>query len=167
MSTHAIRTLPGYPAVWSACSGYRYVLWRLLREAEAPRVLQVVGLNPSTADERTDDPTLRRCADYARRWGFDALCLTNLFALRSTDPGAMMRHPEPVGADNDAWLRRVGERAELVLVAWGNGGAHRGRAAEVLPTLQNPHALGLTKPGHPRHPLYARSSLTATPLRPI
>ena len=164
MSNRHIQVLPGYRAVWSPCSGYRYVLWRLLRETDAPGVLQVVGLNPSTADEHNNDPTLRRCMDYAQRWGFDALCMTNLFALRATDPKTMMRHPDPVGADNDTWLRRISERADLILVAWGNNGAHRNRAAEVLPMLPNPHALGVTKPGQPRHPLYAPKALEANPV---
>lgn len=151
--------LPGYPAAWSPCGRYRYVLWRLRREAEEPRVLQVVALNPSTADETTDDPTLRRCMDYARRWGFDALCMTNLFAYRATDPKKMMRADDAVGVENDRWLAEVANRADLILVAWGNHGALADRAAKVLRVLPAPHVLGLTKRGQPRHPSRTRKDL--------
>jgi len=60
-----------------------------------------IGLNPSTADETKDDPTIRRCINYAKRWGYSGLCMTNLFALRATKPAVMKANPGPVGREND------------------------------------------------------------------
>jgi len=120
-----------------------------------------VGLNPSTADEVDDDPTIRRCADYAKRWGHGALCMTNLFAYRATDPGVMKAHPAPVGRDNDRWLLELAQGAAVVVAAWGAHGAHRGRDREVKRLLGGRLAcLRLTRGGHPAHPLYLKKALT-------
>jgi hypothetical protein len=92
MTTHPLIAdpeLPGYPCAWSPCRRYRYTLWRRFGPVRHPRYLMVVGLNPSTADETHDDRTVRRCMGFAGDWGFDALCVTNLFAFRATDPRAM------------------------------------------------------------------------------
>ncbi len=158
-------SLPGYPAAWSPerPALYRYTLWRVWNPVERPRFLMVVGLNPSTADETKDDPTIRRCIGFAKAWGFDALCMTNLFAWRDTDPTGMKAAADPVGVDNDGWLREVASRAGLVLAAWGVHGSHMGRAAAVCEWLPKLHALGFTNDGAPRHPLYMPKSATPVP----
>ncbi len=89
--------------ILSKCRTYRYVLWREWDMVNTEYAM-FIGLNPSTADEIEDDPTIRRCVDYATRWGYGALCMTNLFAYRETDRELMQKHPSPVGADNDRWL---------------------------------------------------------------
>lgn len=129
------------------------------------RFLQVVGLNPSTADETKDDNTVRRCLDYARQWGFGGLCMTNLFGFRSTDPAIMIAEPEPVGPDNDRWLVQVAEQASMILCAWGTDGRHLGRSKAVLQLLREfpLHCLTITQDGEPGHPLYLRKDLK--PLR--
>jgi hypothetical protein len=123
----------------------------------AKKVLFVM-LNPSTADAQKDDPTVRRCLGYARRWGYCDLLIGNIFALRSTDPAALYRDKDPVGQDNDAWLLRMARHADRVICAWGKHGALKGRGATVLEILRaagvKPLALRLTKDGHPGHPLY-------------
>ena len=73
---------------FSSCRTYRYVLWREL-DAANPRYALFIGLNPSTADEVADDPTIRRCKDFARRWGYGAVCVANLFAYRATKPAKL------------------------------------------------------------------------------
>lgn len=162
--------LPGFPCAFSEDRRYRYVLWRQWTDTPQPRYLMVIGLNPSTADETTDDPTIRRCIDFARRWGFDALCMTNLFAFRATDPKEMKEEPDPVGDENSFWLQRLGREAGLVLAAWGVHGEHLRRNAEVLDLLHRDgiqlFCLGTTKAGHPRHPLYIRKSQGAVQFPP-
>jgi hypothetical protein len=137
-------------AVFSPCRTWRYRLSR--RWADGPALL-VVALNPSTADETADDPTIRRCVALARREGFAALTMANLFAYRATDPTAMRAAADPVGPDNDAWLGRLRAEHELCVVAWGVHGEHRGRAADVLEraALGATHCLGATAGGQPRH----------------
>jgi hypothetical protein len=126
-------------------------------------------LNPSTADAEKNDPTVTRCINYAKTWGFEALDVCNLFAWRSTDPKVLRALPDPVGADNDATIAAAARDAKLVIVAWGaNVTAQKleARARTVLSMLapHRPHALALTKDGQPSHPLMLRASLQPFPV---
>lgn len=167
---------------------YRYTLWRRLVHGGAPylanvateegaairrradQTAQFICLNPSTATETVDDPTVRRCWGYAQRWGYGKFCMTNLFAFRATDPKVMLAEPEPVGPDNDAWIYRIAQDAGIIVLAWGTHGEHRNRCFEVLGMLtaaglrHKCHTLKLTKAGAPSHPLYLRADLTPQPL---
>ncbi|MFI4897265.1 MAG: DUF1643 domain-containing protein [Phycisphaerales bacterium JB059] len=139
---------------------YRYTLHR--RWAPAGGRVCFCLLNPSTADEFKLDPTLTRCLGYARRWGFHAMEVVNIFALRSTDPGALREHDDPVGPGNDRAIRLAARRADRVVVGWGAHGALLGRGEQVarlLTDLCRPLCLGLTNAGAPRHPLYLRKDL--------
>jgi hypothetical protein len=175
-------------AVFSPCSGYRWWLQRTW-EPEQP-TLVFVGLNPSCADGQRDDPTLRRLVAYGRRWGFGRLEVINLFAAVATSPVAMKRMADPVGTDNEAWIRRclerlgpwrseavpalesagadpVGPHGSLLWLGWGNGGAWRGRDRALLALVAEfavqPFALGCTASGQPRHPLYCPAAMTPGP----
>jgi hypothetical protein len=124
----------------------------------------VIGLNPSTADAVRLDPTCTRCERRARALGFGGYVMTNLFALKSTDPAALRRDPKPCGGvQNDFAVLAVARAAGMVLAAWGAHGALNGHAAVVLAELRGAgvelHHLGLTKDGHPRHPLYLRNDV--------
>jgi hypothetical protein len=149
--------------VFSPDRKHRYTLWRELSMFE-PKFVQFIGLNPSTADEVQDDPTIRRCIDFANQWGYGALCMTNLFGFRATDPADMKAAPDPVGADNVAWLLSVAQQASMVLCAWGTDGIFKGQGK--LVTLELIRAgfepklrcLGFTKGGNPKHPLYLAAS---------
>ncbi len=148
-------------ATFSPCNLYRYDLWR--RWSDAPYCM-FVGLNPSTADATKDDPTIRRCIGYAKRWGYGALCMTNLFAWRATDPKDMKAAQEPVGSDNDATLQRCAKDAGIVIAAWGAHGSHLGRAKQVIAILPKLHCLKQTKDGSPGHPLYIKADVVPYPL---
>lgn len=139
-------------ASFSRCRRYRYALWRHWDE-DLPSVM-FLALNPSTADHRRDDPTIRRCIGYARDWGFGSLCVTNLFAWRATRPEDLKAAPDPVGPRNDDWLRRLSGQVELVVAGWGNHGTFMGRAAEVREKVPLLHYLRLNSSGEPAHPLY-------------
>ena len=143
-------------AVYSPCETYRYVLTRTWDEA-LPR-LAFVMLNPSTASELRDDPTVARCVARARAGGWGAVRICNLFALRETWPARLRAHPEPEGPGNDAALTDACAWADTVVAAWGNHGVHRGRGPTVQGLLRR-HArallhFGTTRAGQPRHPLY-------------
>ncbi|MGH2490439.1 MAG: DUF1643 domain-containing protein [Candidatus Limnocylindria bacterium] len=116
-------------------------------------------LNPSTADDGADDPTIRRCMAFAREWGYGGLEVVNLFALRATDPRRLRRSRDPVGRENDAHIQAAAERAVAMVIAWGAHGPLRDRGSETLEIL-SPRAqllaLGWTRAGEPRHPLYLR-----------
>jgi len=150
-------------ATFSADRRYRYRLWR---HWSCGPVLLVIGLNPSTADETTNDPTLTRCIGYAKRWGYAGLEMRNLFALRATDPREMMAADDPMGDNYRPLLFAVAATVEgdgAVLAAWGVHGAHRDTDATFGLDLRRnwPESgvacLGYTKGRCPRHPLYMRS----------
>ncbi|MGO9598427.1 MAG: DUF1643 domain-containing protein [Isosphaeraceae bacterium] len=147
-------------ALLSPCGCYRYALWR--RWASGPQVLFVM-LNPSTADELTDDPTIRRCIGFARSWGFGSLTVGNLFAYRAIYAGELCASPDPVGSENDRWLTRLQEESSLTIAAWGNHGRLLGRSIAYRRTMSGLHILGLTRLGEPRHPLYVDSDVVPQP----
>ena len=142
-------------AVYSSCAGYRY---RLDRQWSGAPQLTWIMLNPSTATEAANDPTIARCETRARAGGFGGLRVVNLFAWRATAPAELKRHASPVGPDNDRHLLAACAGADRVVAGWGTHGTHLGRAAQVLRLLRDNgvpiHTLGLTRQGHPRHPLY-------------
>ena len=125
---------------------------------DSPHAL-FLGLNPSTADQTSDDPTIRRCVNFTKSWGFGGLVMANLFAYRATNPKDMLDEKDPVGISNDDALKSLAENAGLIVCAWGAHGGHRDRDKEVFSILKGHKltCLGLTKDGHPRHPLYMRS----------
>jgi hypothetical protein len=133
---------------------YRYELTRVWDD-RSPQVLFVM-LNPSTADSRADDPTIRRCRDFARDWNCGGLTVANLFALRATDPKQLARHADPVGEDNDSTLARLARSHPFVVVAWGAGRTHVNRGRLVAAMFERAQCLGVTRAGDPRHPLYVR-----------
>lgn len=137
---------------------YRYDLWRQWNGGAGRQVLWVM-LNPSTADADLDDPTIRRCVSFSSAWGFNRLHVVNLFALRSTDPKALVTAGvDPIGPFNDDHIKYAAEDADLIVCAWGTKGGLLNRAAKVTQSLCafDLHALDITKEGHPKHPLYVR-----------
>lgn len=124
----------------------------------------IIGLNPSTADEKDDDQTIRRCVDFAKSWGYGGLCMANLFAFRATEPADMFAEKYPVGSGNDEWLVKLSAKAGVIVAAWGNDGAHLGRSREVIRLLPNLHYLKMNKTGEPAHPLYLKATLKPVPM---
>lgn len=134
---------------------YRYSLTR--EWGAGPRIAFIM-LNPSTADERRNDPTIERCQRRSHMLGFRAMRIVNLFAFRATDPRDLKHAAQPVGPVNDQCLADAACWADQVLCAWGVHGAHMGRDTQAVPILrkhsQKLYVLGLTRAGLPRHPLY-------------
>ena len=145
----------------SRCRTYRYALWRIWDQTK-PYAL-FICLNPSTADESEDDPTLRRCIDFAQSWDYGGVCIGNLFAFRATKPRDLMSAKHPIGEENDRWLSKLSEEAEIIIASWGNHGTYRNRCDDVLETLPDAHYLKLNKSGQPSHPLYLRRDSTPIP----
>ncbi len=144
-------------AVLSPCRHYRYALWRIWHETKP--VALFIGLNPSIADDINDDPTLIRCINFAKRWGYGGVYIANLFAFRATKPAALRLRKNIIGKDNDTWLCRLAKQADLVVAAWGNQGQYRHRAADVKAMISPLYYLKLTKLGEPAHPLYLKADL--------
>jgi hypothetical protein len=150
---------------------YRYELGRWWAHGVAP-IDTWIMLNPSTADAAVDDPTIRRCMAFSRRWGAGGIRVVNLFALRATDPNTLRRRPDPIGPDNDAAIARSVELTRAggarVLAAWGSHVMSVHRARHVRDLVGDPLlCLGTTRGNHPRHPLYVRGDTEPVPWRPL
>lgn len=153
-------------AVISADGRYRYRLSRSW--APGDRVMLFCMLNPSTADHREDDPTIRRCVGFAKREGCSGLVVVNLYALRATDPKVLFADADPIGVQNDHAIAEAAAAASVIIAAWGASGpkgweARARRVAEILRQHRPLHCLGQTARGAPRHPLYLHryAALTA------
>ena len=161
-------------AVISSCGKYRYLLTRQVDPGD--RTATFIMLNPSTADAVNDDPTIRRCIGLARWWRCGRVVVANLFAVRATAPADMRQASDPVGPENRDWVTRAVERAVgacdpadrgPVVCAWGTNGSYLDQDRTVLGWIEGackPVALGFTRDGHPRHPLYIPSAAKLVPL---
>ena len=157
-------------ASFSSCREYRYLLWRRWSWLnDQPRWLNVIGLNPSTADESKDDPTIRRCIRFAKDWGYGGVTILNLYAYRATDPRVMRRFlhdgGDIIGPENDAYITRLTKDKDVV-AAWGNH-ADWERASDVEYILRvNAATLSVLKQNansSPAHPLYLSAQLRPYP----
>lgn len=152
-------------AVVSACGKYRYQLTRAWGDGER---CAFVMLNPSTADGAEDDPTIRRCVGFAKRFGFDGLVVVNLFAFRATDPDDMLREPDAIGPDNDTHILAALASAARVFAAWGGNNDRIKQRAWAVRLLASRayvkfEALRLSGRGIPCHPLYLPGVLDPVP----
>ncbi|HEX2925063.1 MAG TPA: DUF1643 domain-containing protein [Ruminiclostridium sp.] len=138
---------------------YRYQLWRIWDETK-PLVLFIM-LNPSTADTEEDDPTIRRCMNYARSWDYGGIKVVNLFAYRATNPKELTKVIDPVGIENNKFITMAVQETGTVIAAWGTKGNYLSRQNHLmeLELLYNLHYLELTKDGFPKHPLYLKADL--------
>ena len=155
-----VRTLDSSGAIFDRSGRYRFLLWRMISGASkrGTRVTFVM-LNPNQADEQSDDPTIRRCIGFARRWGYERLQIVNLFALRSPEPRDLILSREPIGHGNDRYIVDAVAESTITVAAWGNYGAHLGRDQQVVDLIKSHselYCLGLNQTGQPKHPLYLR-----------
>lgn len=150
-------------AAFSEDRQHRYTLWRRFSaDVRYSQMVAFIGLNPSTADETKNDPTVSRCIKFAKRWGGHGMVMLNAFAYRATDPQDMkIQGPRACGPDNDAAIEAIVRVMGTVVCCWGVHGRFLGRDKEVLALLarvapQKTFHLGRTKNGNPKHPLYLR-----------
>ncbi|MCC5647221.1 DUF1643 domain-containing protein [Nostoc sp. CHAB 5824] len=139
---------------------YRYLLGRKWDD-NLPQVTFVM-LNPSTADADKDDRTLTRCINFANFWGYGSLEVVNLFAYITPKPRELRQVDDPVGSENNSYIKSATERADLIILAWGASKYPKkncDRDKEVLSLISGKktlHCLKLTKKGYPNHPLYLK-----------
>lgn len=149
-------------AVFSECRTFRYRLWEIWDRSKP--IVCYVMLNPSTADEVKNDPTVERCSRRALQMGGGGFRVANIFALRSTDPAALYKTDDSTKLGggphdyNNAHISAAARASNIVICGWGTHGKRLGRGRWVLTYLRNsgikPHALKMTKCGEPGHPLY-------------
>lgn len=151
----------------SSCNTYRYLLSRVWDESKGK--VMFVMLNPSKADDKVDDPTIRRCIAFAKEWGFGGLYVCNLFAYRATDPKELLKIPNPSGNENSIFIKKCADEVDIIVCAWGNKSIVKSILKEFSPiefltfAKEKLHYLKLTKDGTtPRHPLYVKADLKPT-----
>lgn len=146
-------------AVFSPCGKYRYKLTRRTKVTQLSETGKRVAwcmLNPSTAGAKINDRTIEAVLDFSTRWLCTLVDVVNLYGFRATDPTDLWKTPDPVGPDNDQWIVKTCEDADLIVCAWG-GNAASHRMAEVLKLLPSTrYALVRNKDGTPKHPLYIK-----------
>lgn len=149
--------ISGQPAgaIFSECGHYRYVLWRMWN-SDLP-IITFICLNPSTADSYHNDPTIRRCISFCRKWGYGGFFMCNLFALRSTDPTELKRSIQPIEAlndSNDLFIKNCVGTSDKTIFAWGNYGSLYSRSKEITSMFPDAYCFNKTQSGQPKHPLY-------------
>ena len=147
-------------ATFSSCRAYRYSLSRIWDKKK--KYVMFIGLNPSTANEERDDPTIRRCANYAKDWGYGGFMMVNLFAYRTTLPSNLKKVKYPVGSENDKYILILSKKADITVAAWGNNGNLYSRDKQVFNLVPSLMCLRINKSGQPAHPLYLKNSLKLT-----
>lgn len=148
-------------ASFSECRRYRYSLWRIW-DKEKPLVM-FIGLNPSTAKEDADDPTIRRVKAFAASWGFGGVYMMNLFSYVTPYPAQLMHYEDPVDGANDFQLKQIGKLCSEIIFAWGSFPEAKHRAKEVIAMFPDAKALILNNDGSPRHPLYVPKKVQIIP----
>lgn len=134
---------------------YRYLLWR--EWDDRGKTVAFIMLNPSRADATVNDPTITRCLQFARSWGYGRLEVVNLFAYRTPHPSLLKQAAEPIGQENDEYILKTVFNSDRAILAWGNWGTWQQRDLSVLRLLKTRSPLycfGITQKGCPRHPLY-------------
>ena len=138
---------------------YRYLLWREWDSKN--KTVSFIMLNPSRADAEINDPTIKRCINFAKSWGYSRLEVVNLFAYRTSKPSLLRQATKPIGKDNDSYILKTAEGSDKIILAWGNHGTWQKQDLYVLQLLKNHthlYCFGVTKKGCPRHPLYLPST---------
>ena len=150
-------------AYFSQCGLYRYLLWRRWAHGSKVRQAMIIGLNPSMADEFQNDPTIRRCIQFAKDWGYGGLVMANVFAYRATRPVDLFAAKDPIGCKNDRLIQDVLKDCDVVIAAWGNH-CPTERQNAIAAMIEEPlYCLGCNQNGSPKHPLYLPKT---TKLRP-
>lgn len=147
-------------ARFSDCEKYRYTLTRTWDHSKGKVVF--IGLNPSTADEMKNDPTVTRMINFAKSWGFGTITVCNLFAYRATFPEDLKKAKDPIGQETDFWLNEEIETSDRIIAAWGNHGTFNNRSKEIIKILpkDKTYLFELTKASEPKHVLYLSSKAT-------
>lgn len=148
-------------ATFSDCKNHRFALWRAW-DMKKETVL-FIGLNPSRANVYFNDPTITRCINFAKQWGYGSLFFGNLFSRISPDPNLikndlhLANHPR-----HDIYIETMMEIAATTVFCWGSWDFIQERKQQVE-SLSDTYAklpikcFGVNKDGNPKHPLYLKS----------
>lgn len=154
-------------AVFSEDMRYRYALMR--RWDMKKDLIMFIGLNPSRANATFNDPTITRCINFAKAWGYGGLFFGNLFALRSPDPKIVKNNLEnAIGEENCHWLHCMARESKVIVLCWGSWPFIERAKSDIQWIIDENYekirAFGLNKDGNPKHPLYLSSKSLIYPI---
>jgi hypothetical protein len=138
-------------ATFSECRNYRYALWRIWDKSKP--LVMFIGLNPSTANEATNDPTINTVEALSTNWGYGGFYMMNLFAIISEKPSILKTHLDPLG-DNDGWIEKISSKCSAVVFAWGAFKEAKQRTQKIIDQFPDALCIKILKDGSPKHPLY-------------
>lgn len=140
---------------------YRYLLTRCFETGS--KTVTFIMLNPSTADETLNDPTIRRCISFAKKLDAKKMQVVNIFAYRTPNVPELKNAEEPLGKENDFYIENAAEESDIIILAWGNHGSYMNRAEQIKKLLKpfkdKVYALKILKNSEPSHPLYLKKDI--------
>lgn len=143
-------------AYFSLYRNKRYCLWRIWDRSKP--LIMFIGLNPSIADEKSNDPTIRRVIKFADDWGYGGVYMLNLFPFIETNSKKLKPYSQAAMVKNDAYLKHIGNRCQDVVFAWGKNPYAKLREKQIQEMFPNAKCLCKNNDGSPRHPLYVPSN---------
>jgi hypothetical protein len=143
--------LEGNGAVFSTERHYRYALWRVWNADNG--IVMFIGLNPSTANERDNDPTIRRVMSFAYDWGFGGVVMANIYGWITPYPLELQACEYPIG-ENDQWVEALAKHCQKIVFAWGKFKQAAKWSQVLIEMFPDAYALKINNDGTPRHPLY-------------
>jgi hypothetical protein len=138
-------------AAFSPDRQYRYALWRIWDKSKP--LVMFIGLNPSTANESGNDPTINTVRALSMYWGYGGFYMMNLFAIVSSDPSVLKTHPDPLG-ENDGWIEKISQQCKTVVFAWGAFKEAKERCQKIMDQFPDALCIKILKDGSPKHPLF-------------
>lgn len=151
-------------ATFDVSHKFRYKLWRIW-DSERPKIT-FIGLNPSTADQDTNDPTMRRLINFCSRNNYGGLYMTNLFSVIATDSKELKQLTNPVDypeIKNTKTIYTIQDCAKLsdkVVFCWGRSKYHPSminHCLKIIETFPDAYCFGFNSDGSPKHPLYLKN----------
>jgi hypothetical protein len=145
---------------FSPCKKYRLQLWRLWDD-QLP-IIMFLMLNPSSADAHNDDPTIRRCVNFTKNWGYGGFYIGNLYPLISSKPKLLLESLSVSHSENKLNLDEMAEKCDKIICSWGNFEIVKklGIPNDFLVDYKNKlYYISKSKNETPKHPLYLKSSL--------
>jgi hypothetical protein len=153
-------------AIFSEEKDHRFALWRTW-DRELPSIL-FIGLNPSRGNQFYNDPTLTRCINFSKSWGYGTMFFGNLFSNVEPDSDMMraisMHESRIDEVTTNLWLDQMLSMTDEVVCAWGSWDFIERRKKAVIGMISNwfesPKCFGKNKDGNPKHPLYLKATST-------
>jgi len=112
-----------------------------------------IMLNPSLADDKNDDPTIRRLINFTKKFNYGGFLVGNIFTTITPNPKELDKS-KGMSDKNFEELIKLINKVDQIVYAWGSSIEE----PQLLKKLVlNPKCFGKNLNGTPKHPLYLPS----------